>query len=274
MSIMETVTSNRSRISAYRGFRLRKRTNGSFRVEWTVKGINYYLPRVFNFRGNIHMLHKYIDALVERDLLVVERIENTGVVDDVEWDDSGTDELAQRKMIHISPERLLEILLLRDPLEIPADTAIRFVPKDGQWWPEVVVAGLLDKSLLRDEDLPNKSEINIPASQIPTQYATTGLNNQIDAEGLDGNFEPTGQVQNERPPAPTHQHTVKVVNHDHYHEVLDLIQDQRGTYYRRQLVRNGRAFYTATAWSISGPWHRWWQDERMMLAMGVHDEPA
>lgn len=256
----------RKRFSTYRGFKILKRVSGVYRVDWLAKGVNFYLPRHFEFHGSLQLLHQYIDALVTREALRTQKIEDSGVVQDLEYDDSQNDELKDRPMVTISPERLLEILLLQDPLEIPAEAAIRFSAHDGRWWPEVVIAGLLDKGLLRESELPTKSVIDIAPHEIPSAFATTGLNAQRDAVGADGNFQ-MATASADAPPSPMSRHTVRAINHRHYHELLDIVQDQQGTYYQRQLVRNGKPFWLGTSWSINGPWACYWEDERLMQAM-------
>lgn len=109
----------------YKGYRLHKAPikGGPHKVGYVMKVGNYHLPRKFEWtdKNNTFAFKKYVDALVNRDVLESQKYEDEGYAINHEFEAYE----GKPPVITISPMRLAQIIFCEDPLELPADTIVR-----------------------------------------------------------------------------------------------------------------------------------------------------
>jgi len=283
-----------SGMTLHRGYRIHNASKKATynRVVYLLKHANFHCPIRFLWHdaGNMVELHKYIDSLVFRDTLTSSKYEEKGIATDHEYRDYN----GEAPLITLSPHRLIAILRGEDVLEVPADATIRLHSSSekgvSRFLPNEFMAALADSGLDAFQDWATMLRVqegrpvrveggmeNLPRTRKDKNqwfhltshddYGHSGAMLEA-AEHL----MPSGGDAVARPPEAPKERLIRAKKTDTGVDTISVIEQEGSPPYfcRRIISVQGTTLYSATSWSIIGPWTSHLHDRIGLELAGFH----
>lgn len=252
----------RVRLHVYRGYRVYPGEKGCT-ATFIYSSINYHLPRKFKFsaEAGIADLHRYIDALVDRRSLEIKKYEGEDLAYAQEYEDPP----AEVPIIRISPELLISVLLGEYPLDVPIHSKLQMKGTGGgKFVPDYLPAELADAGLLdayyeglrdfieqgkpytlREKLRPLEPNVSMPANGFRPSESLLAAEQQGKGE----------VVEAPKPQPPTETPIESHALGDCVEALCAIESSDNDPYFvRRIFTAQGACIYTATSWSLDGPW--------------------
>ena len=267
---------------AYRCYHIKPK-HGTWRCTNVLRGITLDFPDSFVWTayGDRTGLKKFIDCLLRGEKVEVERYEKAGVVTEVI-----PNEKHDTPYVHISLDRMLEVLSMRDTLRVPLygrvglctsrDGSNRFIAKDAylimakygailpgvpsDWSPENVV-GINDKTIERlglDENHMHSGAHLDGEDSSPTPTPA-------------GEAAPVGQAPVVSSKQPKEVERLRRYVKDNVIELFTEVHPDgaKPFFVRRLISSDGELLFSASSFSAEGPWKEFTRNSSALLALGI-----
>ena len=225
-----------------------------WRALYMVKHANYHLPRNFLFKGSKDELVQYIEDLCYRRARADE-MEERGYAYDHTYDQAP--KVGDKPpLVHISPQRLRQVLEGKDPLCMPALCGIKLVQHNGSGvaTPSQILAAIVstdvEKELQKATDLLLKE-----AAARGCSFRWKYLDRCVHAELIPWKAVREDGTIDEDELKPEEQPIIDHVLDNGAREVISLLINQGPTqFFGRSVTYQGTVIYRASSYSLEGPW--------------------